>query len=85
MLSNMQSFFVWTCGRYSPATCADCDTQQACRRRDLAYDARISRSYLSPLEKGSVYVSIKVIGKLAETLAVEPEEFLKRPNKRRDR
>jgi transcriptional regulator with XRE-family HTH domain len=54
-------------------------------QEDLAYDARISRSYLSPLEKGSVYVSIKVIGKLAETLAVEPEEFLKRPIKRRGR
>jgi transcriptional regulator with XRE-family HTH domain len=41
----------------------------------LAYDARVSRSYVSPLEKGSIYVSIKLIGKLAETLAVEPEEF----------
>jgi transcriptional regulator with XRE-family HTH domain len=51
-------------------------------QEDLAYDARISRSYLSPLEKGSVNVTIKVIGKLAETLAVEPEEFLKCPIKR---
>jgi transcriptional regulator with XRE-family HTH domain len=54
-------------------------------QEDLAYDAKISRSYLSQLEKGSFYVSIKVIGKLAETLTVEPEEFLKRPNKRRGR
>ncbi|MEY9221622.1 helix-turn-helix domain-containing protein [Bradyrhizobium ottawaense] len=45
---------------------------------DLAYDARISRSYLSQLEKGVFFVSIKVIGKLADTLKVEPEEFLKR-------
>ncbi|MDA9436348.1 helix-turn-helix domain-containing protein [Bradyrhizobium sp. CCBAU 51627] len=49
---------------------------------DLAYTADISRSYLSQLEKGSFHVSIKVIGKLAETLGAEPEEFLKRPAKR---
>lgn len=50
---------------------------------DLAYEAEISRSSLSQLEKGSFYVSIKVIGRLAETLGVEPEEFLKLPRKRR--
>jgi transcriptional regulator with XRE-family HTH domain len=49
---------------------------------DLAYEAGISRSYLSQLEKGSFYVSIKVIGKLADTLGVEPDEFLKRRPKR---
>jgi transcriptional regulator with XRE-family HTH domain len=54
-------------------------------QEDLAYDAKIGRSYLSPLEKGSVNVSIQVIGKLAEALAVEPEEFLKRLIKRRAR
>lgn len=48
---------------------------------DLAYEARISRSYLSQLEKGSFYVSIKVIGKLADTLGADPEEFLKLPGK----
>jgi transcriptional regulator with XRE-family HTH domain len=54
-------------------------------QEDLAHDAKISRSYLSQLEKGSFYVSIKIVGKLAETLTVEPEEFLKRPVKRRGR
>ncbi|MBR0783933.1 helix-turn-helix domain-containing protein [Bradyrhizobium iriomotense] len=44
----------------------------------LAYDAGISRSYLSQLEKGVFFVSIKVIGRLAATLKVEPDEFLKR-------
>ena len=44
----------------------------------LALEAEISRSYLSQLEKGVYFVSIKVIGKLAKTLAAEPEEFLKR-------
>ena len=52
---------------------------------DLAYDAGISRSYLSQLEKGSFYVSIKIIGKLAEVLDVEPAEFLNLPSKRRGR
>lgn len=49
---------------------------------DLAYDAGMSRSYLSQLEKGSFYVSIKILGKLAEKLEVEPAEFLKLPIKR---
>lgn len=46
---------------------------------DLAYDADISRSYLSQLEKGVFYASLKIIEKLAATLDVEPAEFLKRP------
>ncbi|MGY3370244.1 transcriptional regulator with XRE-family HTH domain [Bradyrhizobium sp. GM2.4] len=46
---------------------------------DLAYDAGISRSYLSQLEKGVFYASLKIIEKLAATLDVEPAEFLKKP------
>jgi transcriptional regulator with XRE-family HTH domain len=45
---------------------------------DLAYDAEISRSYLSQLEKGKYYASLKIIGRLAEVLEVDPVEFLKR-------
>lgn len=45
---------------------------------DLAYSAEISRSYLSKLEKGVFYASLKIIGRLAETLEVEPAEFLRR-------
>jgi transcriptional regulator with XRE-family HTH domain len=33
---------------------------------DLAYDAEMSRSYLSQLEKGAFHASLKVIGRLAE-------------------
>ena len=44
---------------------------------DLAYEAEISRSYLSQLEKGSFQASLKIIGKLAEAMRVEPTEFLK--------
>jgi transcriptional regulator with XRE-family HTH domain len=39
----------------------------------------VSRSYLSQLEKGSFYASLKVIGRLAEALEVEPAELLKLP------
>ena len=44
---------------------------------DLAYEAEISRSYLSQLEKGAFYASLKIIGKLAEALDIEPAELLK--------
>ena len=32
---------------------------------DLAYEAEVSRSYLSQIEKGEFYASLKIIGKLA--------------------
>jgi transcriptional regulator with XRE-family HTH domain len=49
---------------------------------DLAYEAEVSRSYLSQLEKGAHYASLKIVGRLAEALAVEPSEFLKPPSTR---
>jgi transcriptional regulator with XRE-family HTH domain len=49
---------------------------------DLAYEAEVSRSYLSQLEKGAFYASLKIVGKLAEALKVEPAELLKLPPKR---
>ena len=45
---------------------------------DLAYEAEVSRSYLSQLEKGAFYASLKIIGKLAEALGIESDELLKR-------
>jgi transcriptional regulator with XRE-family HTH domain len=44
---------------------------------DLAYEAEVSRSYLSQLEKGAFYASLKIIGRLADALQAEPVEFLK--------
>lgn len=44
---------------------------------DLAYEARVSRSYLSQLEKGVFYASLKIVGRLADALCVEPSELLK--------
>jgi transcriptional regulator with XRE-family HTH domain len=49
---------------------------------NLAYEAEVSRSYLSQLEKGAFYASLKVIGKLATALKAEPAEFLKLPPRR---
>ena len=50
---------------------------------DLAYEAEVSRSYLSQLEKGVFYASLKIVGKLAAVLEVEPAELLRRPRTRR--
>jgi transcriptional regulator with XRE-family HTH domain len=49
---------------------------------DLAYEAQVSRSYLSQLEKGAFYASLKIVGKLAKALNVEPAELLKLPSRR---
>ena len=48
---------------------------------DLAYEAGISRSYLSQLEKGAFYASLNIIGRLADVLDVLPAEFLRLPEK----
>lgn len=50
---------------------------------DLAYEAEVSRGYLSQLEKGVYFASLKVVGKLADALKVEPAEFLKLPLRKR--
>jgi transcriptional regulator with XRE-family HTH domain len=49
---------------------------------DLAYEAEVSRSYLSQLEKGVFYASLNIVGRLAAALGVEPAELLKLPPKR---
>jgi transcriptional regulator with XRE-family HTH domain len=49
---------------------------------DLAYEAEVSRSYLSQIEKGVFFVSLKIVGKLAVALDVEPAELLKLPPRR---
>ena len=48
----------------------------------LAYEAEISRSYLSQLEKGVFYASLKIVGRLSTALNVEPAELLKLPPKK---
>jgi len=48
---------------------------------DLAYEAKVSRSYLSQLEKGVFFASLKIVGRVAKALEVEPAELLKTPTK----
>jgi transcriptional regulator with XRE-family HTH domain len=50
---------------------------------DLAYEAEVSRSYLSQLEKGAFYASLRIVGRLTEALGVEPAELLKLPTRRK--
>jgi len=50
---------------------------------DLAYEAEVSRSYLSQLEKGAFYASLKILEKLARVLDVEPVELLRSPQRRK--
>lgn len=49
---------------------------------DLAYEAGVSRSYLSQIEKGAFFASLKIVGRLADALKVEPAELLALPAKR---
>jgi transcriptional regulator with XRE-family HTH domain len=49
---------------------------------DLAYEAKVSRSYLSQLEKGAFYASLKILEKLAKALDVEPYELIVRATDR---
>ena len=49
---------------------------------DLAYEAEVSRSYLSQLEKGVFYASLKIVGRLADALETEPSELLRLPEGR---
>lgn len=55
--------------------------EKAMSQDDLAYEAGISRSYLSQLEKGAFYASLKILGKLSDVLKIEPAELLRRPKK----
>ena len=74
---DLREVFAWNLRRLRNA--------KALSQDDLAYEADISRSYLSQLEKGTYHASLKIIGKLAEALKVEPAEFLRSPPRSRRR
>jgi transcriptional regulator with XRE-family HTH domain len=54
-------------------------------QEDLAYEADVNRTYMSKLEKGSSYVGLEIIGKLAVVLEIEPAELLRLPPRKRAR
>ena len=60
-------------------------SQRRISQEELALKTKMSRSYLSQLEKGVYYASLKIIGRLAEALDVAPAEFLALPPKRSSR
>jgi len=51
----------------------------------LALEANVGRSYMSRIEKGAYYASLRIIERLAAALRVEPAEFLKPSSKGRSR
>jgi DNA-binding XRE family transcriptional regulator len=59
--------------------CPDCGTSRGLSQEELAYEADVSRSYLSQLEKGAIQGSLKIAGKLAAMLKVEPTRPLRLP------
>jgi DNA-binding XRE family transcriptional regulator len=70
------------------APCPHASDPRPCKglsRDDLAYEAEVSRTTLSQLEKGAFHVSLKIIGKLAKVLEVEPAELLRLPARKRGR
>lgn len=48
----------------------------------LAHEAGIDRTYISALERGVYAATIDMIGRLANTLDVEPSTLLDQPSKR---
>ena len=53
---------------------------------DLAYEAEVSRSYLSQIERGKngeCFASLKIIERLAKVLKVDPAELLEKHPRRR--
>jgi transcriptional regulator with XRE-family HTH domain len=68
---DLREVFAWNLRRLRHA--------KAISQDELAYEAGISRGYLSQLEKGAYHASLKIIAKLAVTLKVEPAEFMKLP------
>jgi len=59
-----------------------CRNAKGLSQDDLAYQAEISRSYLSQLEEGVFHASLKIVGKLAGALKAAPAALLELPAKR---
>jgi transcriptional regulator with XRE-family HTH domain len=50
-------------------------------QEELAYKARVNRTYVSKLETGATWVGLEVIAKLAKALDADPTEFLASPQR----
>jgi transcriptional regulator with XRE-family HTH domain len=47
-------------------------------QEQLAFEAEMTRSYLSDLERGTRNPSVRALGRLAQALGIEPPELLRR-------
>jgi transcriptional regulator with XRE-family HTH domain len=54
-------------------------------QENLAHEAEISRSHMSEIERGNVWVGLEIIAKLSDVLDVDPAEFFRPPTPRRGR
>lgn len=52
---------------------------------ELALEANVSRGYLSRLEKGAFYASLRIIERFSTALGCEAAEFLKPPASKKHR
>jgi len=50
-------------------------------QEELAARAGLSPRYVGAIERGDVSSSVTVLGKIAEALAIEPGDLLKRPKR----
>ena len=50
-------------------------------QEELAFRAKVNRTYLSKLETGATWAGLEVIAKVARVLDVEPAELLLRPKR----
>jgi transcriptional regulator with XRE-family HTH domain len=51
----------------------------------VAHEAEISRSHMSEIERGNVWVGLEIIDKISRVLEVDPAEFFRAPTPRRTR
>jgi transcriptional regulator with XRE-family HTH domain len=54
-------------------------------QESFAHDAKIARQYMSEIERGNVWVGLRMVAKFAAALDVEPAEFFRPPTPRRGR
>lgn len=48
-------------------------------QEELAFKAKVNRTYISKLETGGAWAGLEIIAKVARVLSVEPAELLMRP------
>jgi transcriptional regulator with XRE-family HTH domain len=55
--------------------------RKAFSQEELAFRAKINRTYISKLETAATWAGLEVVAKLAKVLGIEPAELLKKPKR----